>query len=309
MRPNSPKRKLVGVLEARDELLRAAAFSALDVLCARLGETLPLKGGIDQGFVFNGKRVPFLNYQKGIYRSAEQMGPAALSVLTSSKSPYGADEEAADGYWYAFRAGPGGSRDNAALRAAHHLQVPLAYFRSFQPGWYTPIYPVFVDHVDDFGSRVFLTPGIQSPLVGAEPTSGVTREYAMTTTRRRLHQGRFREMVMRAYAEKCTICRLKEPRLLEAAHIRADAHPDSESIVSNGLSLCSIHHKAFDETLIGIDPDYRVHVAQGLLGERDGPMLELLKTAHGTTITAPRDERLRPDRELLAERFERFAAT
>ena len=293
--------------EPRDELLRAAAFSALDVLRARLGETLPLRGGVELGFNFNGRRVPFLNYQKGIYRSAEQLGPAALSVLTSSKSPYGADEEALDGYWYAFRSGDSGSRDNAALRAAHTLQVPLIYFRSFQPGWYTPIYPVFVDQVDDLGNRVFMTPGVQAPVTGAEPTTGVVREYAMTTTRRRLHQGRFRGIVMRAYAEKCTICRLKEPRLLEAAHIRADAHPDSLSAVTNGLSLCSIHHRAYDEALIGIDPDYKVHVSADLLEDRDGPMLELLKVAHLTSITLPRRADDHPSRELLAERFEAFS--
>lgn len=293
-------------MEPRDDLLRASCFSALDVLRARLSDTLPLRGAIDQGFRFNDRRVPFLNYQKGIYRSAEQIGPAALSVLTSSKSPYGADEEADDGYWYAFRQGDAGSRDNATLRAAHELQVPIVYFRSFQPGWYTPIYPVFVDRIDDFRSRVFLTPGVQSPITGAEPVAGVAKEYAMTTTRRRLHQGRFRGLVMQAYAEKCTICRLKEPRLLEAAHIRADTHPDSHSTVKNGLSLCSIHHKAYDEALIGIDPDFTVHVAHDLLEERDGPMLELIKTSHATTITLPRREQDRPDRELLAERFERF---
>jgi hypothetical protein len=37
-------------------------------------------------------------------------------------------------------------------------------------------------------------------------------------------------------------------------------------------------------------------------------MLELLKTFHGGRIVAPRREAARPDRELLAERFERFAA-
>lgn len=295
-------------MDARDDLLRAAAFSALDVLRARLGDTLPLRGGLADGFNFNGRRVPFFNYQKGIFKAGEQLGTAALSVLTSARSPYQHDEETDAGYWYAYRAGAAGTRDNEALRAAHRLQVPIIYFRSFQKGWYTPIYPVFIEQDDPIQQRVFLSPGIAPATGFAEPTApdGVVREYAMATTRRRLHQGRFRSLVMRAYAEKCTICRLKEPRLLEAAHIRADAHPDSLSVVSNGLSLCTIHHRAYDESLIGIDPDYRVHVARDLLEEHDGPMLELLKTAHGTGITVPRSEDLRPDRELLAERFERF---
>lgn len=292
--------------DARDDLLRAAAFSALDVLRVQMGDTIPLRGGLAEGFVFDGRRVPFFNYQKGIYKAAAQSGPAALSVLTTSSSPYGADEETEDGYWYAFRAGDKGSRDNESLRAAARLQVPIIYFRSFQSGWYTPLYPMFVEQVDEHAQRVLLTPGIQSPLGFAEPTEGVPREYAVTVTRQRLHQGRFRGMVMQAYAERCTICRLKEPRLLDAAHIRADAHPDSRSVVTNGLSLCSIHHRAYDEAMIGIDPDYRVHVAHDLLEEKDGPMLDVLKAAHGATITLPRRTAQHPDRELLAERFERF---
>src|SRR5712671_1270608 len=32
---------------------------------------------------------------------------------------------------------------------------------------------------------------------------------------------------------------------------------------------------AFDAHLIGIDPDYRLHVSERLLGQKDGPMLEV----------------------------------
>jgi putative restriction endonuclease len=112
--------------------------------------------------------------------------------------------------------------------------------------------------------------------------------------------------VIPAYAEKCTICRLKERRLLDAAHIRADAHPDGAASISNGLSLCTIHHRAYDEDLVGIDADYKVHIAPRLLEDEDGPMLELLKTFHRRPISLPRRDTSRPDRELLAERFERF---
>jgi putative restriction endonuclease len=45
-----------------------------------------------------------------------------------------------------------------------------------------------------------------------------------------------------------------------------------------------------------------------LLDEDDGPMLDVLKDAHGATISLPRRQTSRPDRELLAVRFERFAA-
>ena len=77
--------------------------------------------------------------------------------------------------------------------------------------------------------------------------------------------------------------------------------------MSNGLSLCSIHHRAFDEDLVGVAPDLRVHVSPRLLDDEDGAMLDVLKTFHGTTIEAPSRQAWRPDPERLAARFERFA--
>ena len=98
------------------------------------------------------------------------------------------------------------------------------------------------------------------------------------------------------------------PRLLDAAHIVGDLEVHGEPVVANGVSLCSIHHRAFDEDLVGISPDDDVHVSRRLLEEEDGPMLELLKGFHRRPIKAPKRPAWRPNRERLAERFERFLA-
>ena len=61
--------------------------------------------------------------------------------------------------------------------------------------------------------------------------------------------------------------------------------------------------------ILGIDPDYRVHVSDAVLEEHDGPMLQHgLKEMDGGRLIVPEAERLRPRREFLAERFERFRA-
>jgi putative restriction endonuclease len=153
--------------------------------------------------------------------------------------------------------------------------------------------------------RVLLSPAGPASLSLGPPGAG-ERRYATRQARVRLHQSRFRGLVLPAYSERCAVCRLKEPRLLDAAHIVADRDAGGEPVVPNGLSLCSIHHRAFDEDLIGIDPDRRVHVSRRLLDDEDGRMLELLKTFHGAAITAPRSARHAPDRDRLARRFERF---
>jgi predicted restriction endonuclease len=46
------------------------------------------------------------------------------------------------------------------------------------------------------------------------------RRYVVRETKVRLHQARFRGAVLPAYRDQCTICRLKEVRLLDAAHIK-----------------------------------------------------------------------------------------
>lgn len=295
-----------------DEHLRSACFASLDVLCAQYGDDIPYRGGLDRGFPHAGSRVPFLSPQKGIFRARAQTGAAALSINTSANSPYD-DEAVPDGFFYAYRAGSPDQPDNRALRAARISRDPLVYFVATRPGWYKPIYPVYVVEDDQIAQRVLVSPG---RMVGAieEPEPAfvedpIERKYAVRETRVRLHQARFRGRVLVAYSSLCAICRLKESRLLDAAHISGDLDELGEPVIANGLSLCSIHHRAFDQDLVGVSPDYEVHVSRRLLDDDDGPMLELLKGFHGKAILVPSRGSWRPDRGRLAERFERFAAS
>jgi putative restriction endonuclease len=109
-----------------------------------------------------------------------------------------------------------------------------------------------------------------------------------------------------AYNSQCAICRLKELRLLDAAHILSDVLEAGEPTIQNGLSLCAIHHRAFDQNLIGVSPDYIVHVSRRLLEDEDGPMLDLLKGFHERSLSVPSRSADRPDRERLDIRFASF---
>ena len=293
-----------------DDDVRTSCFARLDVLCAIFGHDVPYRGGLDEGFAFRGRRVPFLSPQKGIFRAAVQRGPAALSLNTSANSPYD-DEEIESGFRYAYRTGSIDQPDNRALRAALVLRAPLVYFVATRPGRYRPLYPCFVIDDDPALRSVVVTPGRRiGPPDELEPRpidDTIERRYTMRETRVRLHQARFRGRVLTAYRDSCAICRLKELRLLDAAHIVGDAEPSGDPAVSNGLSLCSIHHRAFDQNLVAISPDFEVHVSRRLLEDDDGPMLELLKTFHRAQIVLPARRAWRPDREQLAARFERFS--
>ena len=84
--------------------------------------------------------------------------------------------------------------------------------------------------------------------------------------------------------------------MLDAAHIITDKNEEfGQPVVPNGIPLSKIHHAAFDAHLIGIDPDYRLHVSERLLGRNDGPMLEALKRLNDGSIHLPGRVKDRPD--------------
>ena len=133
------------------------------------------------------------------------------------------------------------------------------------------------------------------------------RRYATAEVRRRLHQAGFRERVLDAYADTCALCRLRHRELLDAAHIIGDTDPLGKPSVPNGLSLCKLHHAAFDRYILTVDPDYRIRIRRDVLEEEDGPMLRHgLQELHGERIRPPHRAELRPSRDLLALRLEHF---
>ena len=102
---------------------------------------------------------------------------------------------------------------------------------------------------------------------------------------------------------------IPEPLLLDAAHIVPDKHEQlGQPVVPNGLPLSKIHHAAFDAHLLGIDPDFRLHIADRLLEKEDGPLLNSLKRPGVKMNHLPSRHVDLPDRDRLALRFESFKA-
>jgi putative restriction endonuclease len=296
----------------RDDDVRSACFAALDVLRAQWGLDVPYDA-LSRGFAFRGARVPFLNRAYGIYRAAgAQRGPAALSINSAVAQSRYQDTETPEGVRYRYQDGPVDNHFNSWLRQAHALQVPLVYFLGTRPNWYRPEYPAFVEEDHPHERTVLISFGeMRGPFDEREPAhleDVFERRYAARMVKQRIHQAQFRGAVLPAYRDRCTVCSLREIRLLDAAHIIGDIEERGDATVTNGLSLCSIHHRAFDQDLVGITPDYQVRVSRRLLDEEDGPMLELLKGFDCRPIVVPERRASQPDRERLAVRFERFLA-
>jgi putative restriction endonuclease len=275
---------------------------------------------LDEGFMFGGERIAFRNPQKGIWRPRQfsTTSGAALTLVTvqpraGRPRPY--DDQIAsdqDYFVYRYEGEDPAYWTNEAVRRAFELQRPLIYLYGITPGVYDPIFPCYVTADVPSALAFHLTPDLESlrPIAeGAPPQLEVQRAYAMRAVKVRLHQRRFRELVVGAYKCRCSVCTLGHWQLLDAAHILPDREERGLAEIPNGLALCRIHHAAFDANILGVDADHKVHIRGDVLEERDGPMLKHgLQEMHGQLITVPPDSRLQPKLEYLEERFARFRA-
>ncbi|WP_239024357.1 HNH endonuclease [Ramlibacter humi] len=276
---------------------------------------------IRAGFLAENKRVPFINPQRGIFK------PSAMQALLSIRTVYpkkGAkvwyDDQrevhqqimnGSASVAYAFMGDDPQAPENRWLKEALESQVPIIYFLGVAPARYIPIFPCFVGDWDAklLRAEIFFNEPFSNPL--SAPTQDVAeRRYALRQVKQRLHQASFREAVVAAYGGRCALSGLPEAALLDAAHIVADADENfGQPVVPNGIPLSKIHHAAFDAHLIGISPDFKVRVAERLLTQRDGPMLEALKSLNGAALRLPPRDRDRPDQDRLAQRYEEFLLT
>jgi putative restriction endonuclease len=256
----------------------------------------------------DGTRRRLMDTSKGIWNPRDLI--ATVSIVSSPDGPYDDREVEGGLFRYDYRSGSV-EGDNTKLRLAGQLGLPLILLRKISPGVYVPIFPVYVID-DDRARRRFVLAVDESLRILTNPAAmtELEKRYAEQITRRRLHQSMFRGMVVRAYDVRCSVCRLHHGNLLDAAHITADSEETGLAIVSNGLSLCKIHHAAYDRSLMGITPDYRVEINRRLLEEEDGPMLRHgLQEMHGTALLLPTRRAEHPDKDRLAVRYDAFRAS
>jgi putative restriction endonuclease len=94
------------------------------------------------------------------------------------------------------------------------------------------------------------------------PKEGIERERLV---RVRVNQRFFRSTVLISYTSRCCITGLAVPTLLSASHIAPWAkNPNNRMNPRNGLCLNLLHHKAFDDGLITLTPEFRVRVSRSL---------------------------------------------
>lgn len=297
--------------ERFDLEVRLRAFDWLGEQVDRYGDLIPRSVLLD-GFDFRGIRVPLVG-PPGIFK------PAVLGLPLSIATVGGTYDDHFQGgiLTYAYRGTDPQHRDNRGLREVMMRRLPLVYVFG-DGGVYMAAWPVYVvgDNIAEhaFSIQVDDTVAgqrdVELRLAGGQilaEDASARREYVTSTFQRRLHQRSFRQRVLRAYQERCALCRLRHQELLDAAHITPDADERGDPVVSNGLALCKLHHAAFDRYFLTVSPDYRVVIQRRILLEEDGPMLlHGLKELHNQPIILPREAGLQPDRDRLETRYEQF---
>lgn len=270
-----------------------------------------------EGFFYREERILLLNKPRGIFKPAQLSHPLSLktSIPRRGRASTYADQDNAHSEVfrgeeyvnYSFMSDRPDAASNQQLREMAELQIPFIYLLGIAPGEYLAKVPAFISNWDARTRTAQLAFASDQEATISSPSTRAERRYALREIKYRLHQATFREVVIHAYGGRCAVSGLPEKRLLDAAHIIPDRNESlGQPVVSNGIPLSKIHHAAFDAHLIGIDPDYGLHVSERLLSQRDGPMLEALKRLQGNRLHLPNRKQDYPDRNRLALRFEQF---
>lgn len=285
--------------------LRLRIMAALERHKAASGGTIT-RDELTPFFVDEHLSLRLIDQSRGIWNPRNLQ--ATLSVISDPKGVYDDRDDKVGGLFrYSYRKGSDDG-DNAKLRRAFELSLPIVLLRKIATGLFLPLSSVYVVG-DDRPAREFVLALDEGLLLIDDPVNPTPpqRRYAQRVAQQRLHQPEFRARVMRAYGSRCTVCALRHPNLLDASHIIGDGHDGGDPVVPNGLSLCKLHHAAYDRDLLGITGDGQVKINAKLLEEIDGPMLQHgLKEMHDRRIDQPTKRADRPDPDRLNTRYESF---
>jgi len=292
------------------EWQQAARLAAFEWVSAQTnGGELPIAYSLLGGFSFDDLHMPLIG-QKGIWKPRVLDLP--MSIVTAApkigvEPPY-PDEMTPDGrLLYRYEGTDPELWTNAGLRQAMEIAVPVLYLRGVVQGLYMAEGALIVEDDPDSLTFTVYTAPLDSVSAGLPlDMDAASHRFYLRTVKQRVDQQAFRQAVLAAYRTSCAVCRLRHPELLDAAHIVPHAD-GGQAVVPNGLSMCKIHHAAFDANILGVRPDLVLEIREDVLDEVDGPMLRHgLQEMHGSTILVPSRPQLRPAAASLERRYAQF---
>lgn len=185
-----------------------------------------------------------------------------LAVGLNWANGYDGDGQGEDSFVYSYprtkRAGRSDANEVQAVKNASRLQLPVFFIDAVTSPSTRQIRLAWVTEWDDeqaafllsFSRELTESRDAELPF-RLEKASDDRRP---STIKSRPAQRLFRFHVLKRYGSRCAICSVRNPQLLDAAHLRPAESLGCDD-ARNGLVFCKTHHKALDARLITINPD------------------------------------------------------
>ncbi len=143
-------------------------------------------------------------------------------------------------------------RGNDEVAVAFSQEAFINYVRNLYElhGAVTPEEQSVVTQIVETGGQVNETAIVSLP---------VERQIIIRRIAERQRATDFRDRVLAAYKNRCAFCGI-QLKLVDAAHIVPVKHTESNDETSNGLCLCALHHRAFDQGLVAVLPNYQIAI-------------------------------------------------
>ncbi len=320
-----------------EEHIRLKAFEWLEEQTRLRGDVLP-RQLLEAGFLFGKIRIHLVGVHRIWKPRIFDRIPLSITSAPTDSGPLRFDSDGNLIFQYHGR--DPNHFDNVGLRMAFRGITPLIYFFGAEKGRYLPFWPVYVVRDDpqelccyvDLSARFRLALQQSIGLLASEKEPVTLKEQAVRMVKNRLFQTAFRERVIGAYQCRCAVCDTDQREFLDAVPIvppkgesggtvragghKTEAEPDMAGgadgpggmDIAGGLCLCILHHAAFERNLIGISPEYRVHIRRDFHKVADVPLLKYgLNVLDGQKLKRiPANEAYRPDPVRLQLRYEHF---
>lgn len=125
-------------------------------------------------------------------------------------------------------------------------------------------------------------------------------ETSIQNYKRKARKAAFSDDIKKLYSNQCAVCRIKRFNKkgnaeVEASHIYPKEKNGPDKVI-NGLSLCRLHHWAFDNGLLSISDDYNIIIANEI---RNDENYEEIYKYEGHNILLPTENKYKPHRIYL----------
>lgn len=118
-----------------------------------------------------------------------------------------------------------------------------------------------------------------------------TRKSVTRTVVKKVRDSTFQRRVLNAYGSKCALCNV-QLKLIDAAHILPVDVTGSTDYTSNGIALCALHHRAYDNSFVTFNERYETLVSDYKVKHlraigHDGGLREFLANLRPMIILPP----------------------